>query len=145
MKIYLDNCCFNRPYDDQDDAAIYLESEAKLFVQEKIKSKEIGLVWSYMLSYENSGNPDLEVREKIENWSHLAESVTIESAEIIVMSESLIEKGFKKKDALHIACAMESKADIFFTTDKGILKKRDRVKDLKILNPVEFILWEDEK
>jgi hypothetical protein len=32
-RIYLDNCCFNRPYDDQAYLTIKLESEAKLFVQ----------------------------------------------------------------------------------------------------------------
>lgn len=35
--IYLDLCCFNRPYDDQTFQRIYLETEAKLFVQEQIK------------------------------------------------------------------------------------------------------------
>jgi hypothetical protein len=30
MKIYLDNCCFNRPFDDQSHLRIRLEAEAKL-------------------------------------------------------------------------------------------------------------------
>ncbi len=29
MKVYLDNCCFNRPFDDQSQLKIRLESEAK--------------------------------------------------------------------------------------------------------------------
>ena len=32
MKIYLDNCCFNRPFDDQTQLRIKLESEATRFV-----------------------------------------------------------------------------------------------------------------
>ena len=35
MKIYLDLCCFNRPFDDQTKARIKLETEAKLVIQEK--------------------------------------------------------------------------------------------------------------
>ena len=35
MKIYLDNCCYNRPYDDQTYIRIHLETEAKLHIQEK--------------------------------------------------------------------------------------------------------------
>lgn len=31
MKIYLDNCCYNRPYDDQSQVRIQLETQAKLF------------------------------------------------------------------------------------------------------------------
>jgi hypothetical protein len=30
MKIYLDNCCFNRPFDDQGQIRIKIETEAKL-------------------------------------------------------------------------------------------------------------------
>jgi hypothetical protein len=37
MKIYLDNCCFNRPFDDQNDIVVRLEMEAKLFIQQKAK------------------------------------------------------------------------------------------------------------
>ena len=37
IKVYLDNCTYNRPFDDQKDIRIRLESEAKLFIQEQIK------------------------------------------------------------------------------------------------------------
>jgi hypothetical protein len=37
MRLYLDNCCFNRPFDDQTQRKIALESEAKLYVQDEIK------------------------------------------------------------------------------------------------------------
>jgi len=36
IKIYLDNCCYNRPYDDQTQLRIELETKAKLFIQQKI-------------------------------------------------------------------------------------------------------------
>ena len=39
--LYLDNCCFNRPYDDQEQIAIYLETQAKLFIQSKNEIKII--------------------------------------------------------------------------------------------------------
>jgi hypothetical protein len=38
MKIYLDNCCFNRPFDDQSHPRIRLEAEAKLRIQEKVRA-----------------------------------------------------------------------------------------------------------
>ena len=37
MRVYLDNCCYNRPYDDQTQLRISLESQAKLYVQELLK------------------------------------------------------------------------------------------------------------
>jgi hypothetical protein len=47
MKVYLDNCCFNRPFDNQLMIKIMIETEAKLFIQEKILSGEIQLTWLY--------------------------------------------------------------------------------------------------
>ncbi len=63
MRIYLDNCCFNRPFDDQAQIRIKLDAEAKLKIQEEIRFGNIKLVWSYILDYENSKNPLLERKE----------------------------------------------------------------------------------
>jgi predicted nucleic acid-binding protein len=51
MLIYLDLCCFNRPWDDQSSARVRMETEAKLLLQERVRSKQTALVWSYVLSY----------------------------------------------------------------------------------------------
>jgi len=48
-RIYLDNCCFNRPYDDQTQMKVYLETQAKLHVQSLVYEKKIELVWSFIL------------------------------------------------------------------------------------------------
>jgi len=72
MRIYLYNCAFNRPFDDQSQIRIRLESEAKLYVQEKIKKREIKLVWSYVLDIENDQNPFEEKRTTIEKWKKYA-------------------------------------------------------------------------
>ncbi len=49
MRIYLDNCCFNRPFDDQSQLRIRIETEAKLYVQDLIRQGTLTLVWSYIL------------------------------------------------------------------------------------------------
>ena len=71
MRVYLDNCCFNRPFDDQESQTIFLESEAKLMIQDLIREKKLELVWSFILEYENDANPDDEVMEKISKWKDL--------------------------------------------------------------------------
>lgn len=53
MKLYLDNCVFNRPFDDQSNIKILLDAEAKLKIQENIRLGIYELVWSYILDYEN--------------------------------------------------------------------------------------------
>jgi len=40
MKIYLDACCLNRPFDDQSQARIRVESEIIIFILSRIYEKE---------------------------------------------------------------------------------------------------------
>jgi hypothetical protein len=81
MRIYLDNCRFNRPYDEQVYETIRLEAEAKLFVQEKIHNGAIGLVWSFMLDFENNANPYDNQKESIAEWKQISsENVAAEIA-----------------------------------------------------------------
>ena len=65
MKIYLDNCCFNRPFDDQSQLRIKLESEAKLKIQTDIQAGVLDFVWSYILDAENEANPFEERKSAI--------------------------------------------------------------------------------
>lgn len=37
MRIYLDNCCYNRPFDEQTQLRIRLETEAKLAIQRQMR------------------------------------------------------------------------------------------------------------
>ena len=46
MRVYLDNCCYNRPFDDQNQLKIAIESAAKLAIQAKMRSGELEYVWS---------------------------------------------------------------------------------------------------
>jgi len=72
LKIYLDLCCFNRPYDDQSQLRIRIETEAKIAIQQKIKDAECELLWSSILDFECSKNPFEEHRVAILNWRDLA-------------------------------------------------------------------------
>ena len=75
MKIYLDNCCFNRPYDDQGSLRVRLETEVKLDIQNRIREGEFELIWSYILTFQNAQNPHEERRAEILLlWSGLAKA-----------------------------------------------------------------------
>ena len=37
MRVYLDNCCYNRPFDDQAQVKVLLETIAKLDIQQKMR------------------------------------------------------------------------------------------------------------
>jgi hypothetical protein len=139
MKIYLDNCCFNRPYDDQSNLRVRLEAEAKLRIQEEIRDDSYELIWSYMLDYENSKNPFKERREQIAQWRIYATENILESLEVIEMAKGLQVFKIKKMDSLHIACAIQANATYFLTTDDGILKKATGIQNIRITDPIGFI------
>jgi hypothetical protein len=135
----MDLCCFNRPFDDQSLPRIYLETEAKLFVQNMVMNGKIELGWSYMLDYENSANPDQDVKDSIGRWRKMAVRMTEETDALISTANRYQKLGVGTKDALHLACAAALRADCFITVDKGIVKKRDLIGELPIVNPLEFI------
>lgn len=139
MKIYLDNCCFNRPFDDQSQLRIRLEAEAKLKVQEDVRSGSYTLIWSYMLDYENRKNPFHERRGQIEKWRACAIIDIEEDEEILRIAAKINQHGIKKLDSLHLACAIRARADYFLTTDNGILNKAAIIQDIQITDPIGFI------
>ena len=139
MKIYLDNCCFNRPFDDQKQLRIKLETEAKLYVQEKILQGQFELIWSYILDFENSKNPFPERREQITKWRAHSKADIEENEKTIKIATRINQHGIRKMDALHIACAITAEAKYFLTTDDGILKKAIQVQDIIVTDPIGFI------
>ncbi|TZE82965.1 PIN domain-containing protein [Calorimonas adulescens] len=144
MRIYLDNCCFNRPFDDQTQMKIKLESEAKLYIQDAIHNGLFELVWSYILDYENAMNPFEERKITISSWKNIANFDCDENDEIILIAENLEGKGIKAKDALHLACAIYTRCKYFLTTDIKLLKRN--LDSINIVNPVEFVRrWEDDE
>ena len=138
MKIYLDICCFNRPFDDQTQLVVHLEAQAKLYIQEQIIYGVYDLAWSYTLDYELSKNPYEEYRQAIAPWHEIAVTNILKANDdILAYAEELGKKGVKKFDALHVACAVEAGCDYFITTDKKILNKQiDRI---HVVNPIDFI------
>ena len=55
------------------------------------------------------------------------------------MAESLRQKGLRKIDALHMACAIHAGCDYFITTDDRILNKSETINDITIDDPIGFI------
>ena len=139
MLIYLDLCCFNRPFDDQGYKTIILETEAKLFIQEMIKDGTLDLTWSYILEYENNANPDIDIIHSLFRWKALSKKHIFQEQSIIDFAKKLNSKGFGIKDSLHIACSINANAKFFITTDKDIMKKSELVSEIKIINPIDFI------
>ncbi|MCM1328124.1 MAG: hypothetical protein NC253_01670 [Ruminococcus sp.] len=139
MKIYLDTCCYNRPYDDQTQLRINLEAQAKLFIQKQIVDGKLDLIYSFISVYENSQNPFPIRKNTIADFfSKAAVYISEDNVDSVKQRASEIMKtGIKTKDALHVSCAIEGKADYFVTTDIRLLKYSSN--EIKLINPVDLI------
>ena len=141
MKVYLDNGCYNRPYDDQTQRRISLETQAKLHVQEMIRKDELELVVSFINTYELSQSKLTSRRETIMEYVRDNASEFINSddgGQIKRRAEEIMKTGIKMKDAYHIACAERAGCDYLLTTDDRFLKYK--TEDIYIINPIDFVL-----
>jgi predicted nucleic acid-binding protein len=136
-RLYLDNCCFNRPYDDQTNLNIHLEAEAKLFIQNEILEKNYELAWSFMMDYEISANPFYDRQLAFMKWKNIAVLDVDPTERILLKGKEIMQKNIKQKDALHIACAINAECDYFLTTDRKVLNKN--IPEIKLINPLDFI------
>ncbi|MDR2543897.1 MAG: hypothetical protein LBC80_10685 [Treponema sp.] len=140
MKIYLDNCCYNRPYDDQQQMRIFLETQAKLHIQNLVIQKKLELVCSFILRYENDENPNFSNRDSIAQFLvNVSTYVGIEyMGNIRITANELMQQGIKMKDATHLACAILAECDYFITTDDKLIKKYFGDK-IKVRTPLTFL------
>ena len=138
---YLDNCCYNRPYDDQSQLRIATEAQATLYVQDLISQKKLRLVSSYVLWYENGQNP-FEIRKRsISEFirKNTTEYIDIDKAEDIkCKADEIMKTGVKTKDAYHVACAIYANCDYFLTTDVTLL--RYTTDEIQIVDLINFII-----
>ena len=127
MIIYLDNCCYNRPFDDQTQERIHLESEVILAVLKMGQMKQAVIAGSDILELEMRRMQDENKKRKVLDLYRVAgmhiqytEKIKSRSAEIISVSK------IRVFDSLHIASAEEAKADVFLTTDDKLEKMAEK-------------------
>ena len=68
MRVYLDNCCYNRPFDPQTDLRISLETAAKMRVQALMRSGEVDYPTWHQRHF-NNGESVRELGEKIKAFA----------------------------------------------------------------------------
>ena len=144
MRVYLDNCCYNRPFDDQDQLNVRIETMAKLAVQFLMAENAVEYVWSDILTLEVSRNPSLQRRRRSMSWQSGAVVDVVSDDDVLARGRTFVTLGVKPKDALHLASAAKAGCDWFLTTDRGILRKVSEVGGMRIANPVVFIMTEEQ-
>lgn len=141
-KIYLDNCVLNRPFDDQSQERIRLETEAIILLLSRLERKEWTWLGSQVLELEIDKTPDAEQQSRLRRvMEFIGSKIEIGEKELERANE-LQRLGFVGFDAVHLACAENGKADVFLTTDDRLLKLAKRLaKKLHVTveNPLDWM------
>lgn len=140
MRVYLDNCALNRPYDDLSQLTVNLEAQAKLHIQLWIRDGRYDLVSSEMLMKEIDDCPFALRRKGMTDF--VEENATIHvgpgnNMRIDRMAREMTQTGLKYKDACHVASAIIGGCDYLISTDKRLLKYSTNA--LKLLDPIQFV------
>jgi predicted nucleic acid-binding protein len=137
LNVYLDNCSFNRPFDDQIQVRVAIETKAKLYIQKMILAGNLRLSTSFMSISENNDNPFEDRRIPIKEFLRNRQTHIEYSEEIVNKAVEISSLRTEPKDSLHIACAIAAGCDFFITTDDRLLKLN--IDEITIINPVDFI------
>ena len=115
IKVYLDNCAYNRPFDDQTQIMIALETEAKRHIQQLIIEKKIGLVYSFINRFENGKSKKPLNKNTISVFFTNAILYIDHSSAVSVGKKAveIMKAGIKTRDAYHISSAIEGGCDYY--------------------------------
>ena len=117
MRLYLDCCCYNRPFDELSQERVRLESDAVL-----------AIITRSLLNGDTilgSGTLGLEIAA-IRNPEQRAKQLQLEGLHVM--------------DSFHVASAEIGQADIFLTVDDRLIKLcRKKQFAVRVMNPLEYI------
>jgi predicted nucleic acid-binding protein len=132
VKLYLDMCVYNRPFDEQSQPRIVIETQIFVVLLLMVSQGRLELINSFALAYENSRNPKVENGRKISDFLKYATEYVPFDEEIVDRALGYEKMGIDGMDALHVACAEKTKADFFVSCDDKLLKKLQRIRDLGV-------------
>jgi hypothetical protein len=138
----MDLCCLNRPFDDQSQARIALESQAVVLILEKVDKGEHVLCNSAALVVEHSLSPRTQVRLEIEVLLERASVWIAHDKALDERAAELRKAGFKEFDPYHVAAAEAAGCDFSVTCDDKFLKASRRNADkmsVAVTDPIQLV------
>jgi Mg2+ and Co2+ transporter CorA len=132
--IYLDVCALCRPFDDQSQMKIKLETDCIFIILEKIKSGQYKMLFSKIHNFEIGEIEEKEEREELLQFlkKYGNEEKNISKEWINTRILELERIGFGLGDSAHLTFA-ENQADYFISVDSNLLKKYQKTAKGKCL------------
>jgi predicted nucleic acid-binding protein len=147
MKLYLDNCCYNRLFDDLSVERNRVESEAILSIIKLAQQGLITIIGSDILEMEIDATSNIDKKDKVSEVYksiitekvHYDDGISNRAKEMQSRSQYL-----RVNDSLHLASAEKGQVDIFLTTDDKLENYAKNVlqENIRALNPLEYMMEE---
>ncbi|MBI5153690.1 PIN domain-containing protein [Candidatus Poribacteria bacterium] len=142
MRIYLDCCCLNRPFDDLRQERVRIESDAVTAILGKIERGEWQMLASDFLLAEVGRIPEPMRRKSCLAFVARASEFVPLGPEVESELRRLVSLGIPKMDAAHMASAVIGKADVFLTVDVVLLRRAHRLGEdfaMPVQSPVTWL------
>ena len=142
MRIYLDICCLKRPFDDQSQPRIAVETAAVISLLKLCDDGSLEALRSSAHDLENALNSDARRAASVANWLADRPEPPINTPGVSSNLSRLRTAGFGPFDALHLAWAWELRADAFLTTDDRLISRAGRLTEalpFRIMNPTSIV------
>lgn len=142
MRIYLDNCCYNRPYDDVKQDRIRLEAEAVMSILRIAEMGKWHILGSDVLDVEMSKIKNIERRKRVALLYHIIDEKIGYSSSIKALALDIQKSAnIKLYDSLHLASSVVGKADVFLSTDDKLIKACEKLAlNIRVANPVIWFM-----
>ena len=142
MKIYLDTCCYGRPYDDPAQVKIAVETAAINGIIDTCRIAGYSIVGSMAVEFELGRIKDAEKRDEIIAYFKRTRNTyyTI-TANIETRAQVLHEEGLGRLDSYHLAFAEAAGVDVLLTTDEPFVRicARKNLSFVKVINPLNYL------
>ena len=143
IRLYLDNCCFNRPFDDLTQERTEKEADAVNLILSLSKNGTLSIVSSVFVDMETDRTPDENKRRNVIEIYRYDEYYELDT-EIENAARLFRSYGLKPFDSLHLAVAETKQVDFLLTTDDVFAKQSKRFEHrVKVVNPYIFIKEEN--
>ena len=142
IRIYLDTCCLNRPFDDQTQDRVRAEAKAVLMILEGVSRGRWDSVHSEAVDLEAMAMKDWSRRMRVKRMARAGTTRVWIGDDIVRRGHAVESLGFSRFDALHVACAEAAGADMLLTTDDSMVRRAQRFRDrlpVRVDNPLTWL------
>lgn len=127
-RIYFDVCALCRPFDNQAQMRIRLETDAVLLILGHVRSQTLTMIASPAHDVEIAAIEDIAEREHLQLLLQRSGArISFNLPEARQRAEQLVQQGFGSADAAHLALAEQARCD-FVTCDDRLLRQCRRIR-----------------